>query len=64
MKVSTEMSMEYRVRTTQFALTAFGSEQSAWRDLLAPGGSTCSSTGSSCSCTSCGAVTSAELVAA
>ncbi|GAA0906192.1 hypothetical protein [Virgisporangium aurantiacum] len=62
MKVSTEMSMEYRVRTMQYGFTAFGNEQSAWRDLLAPGGCTCSA-GSTCCCTTCGAVASAELVA-
>jgi len=59
-KITTSVSIDYRLRTTQHALNAFAPVGAGWGDLLAPGGSTCSSAGSSCSCTSCGAVSVVE----
>ena len=53
MKLTTTSSLEHRVRTTQFAVTSAFGGASANVDLLAPGGSTCSSAGSSSSCSTC-----------
>ncbi|MDR0177093.1 hypothetical protein [Actinomyces oris] len=53
MKLTTTSSLEHRVRTTQFAVTSAFGGASVNVDLLAPGGSTCSSAGSSSSCSTC-----------
>lgn len=55
MKVTSGIVIEHRVRSFQPALARFGTTGLSEMGVLAPGGSTCSSAGSSCSCT-CAAV--------
>lgn len=55
MKVTSGLVVEHRVRSFQPALAGYGASGLAEMGVLAPGGSTCSSAGSSCSCT-CAAV--------
>ena len=50
MKLTTTSSLEHRIRTSQPAVTSVFGGADANVDLLAPGGSTCSSAGSSSSC--------------
>jgi hypothetical protein len=56
MRLSTDVTVEYRARTVQYPLAALDLV-STRGELLAPGGSTSTSAGSSCSCTTCGALT-------
>lgn len=56
MKLTSTSSLEHRVRTSQPAVTSMFGGGDSNVDLLAPGGSTCSSTGSSCSCTTTAAL--------
>ena len=53
MKLTTTSSLEHRSRTSQPAVTSVFGGADANVDLLAPGGSTCSSAGSSSSCSTC-----------
>jgi len=55
MQLTTDLTIEYRARTVQYPLAALDMV-STGGELLAPGGSTCSSAGSSSSCSTCGAV--------
>jgi hypothetical protein len=60
MQLTTDLTIEYRARTVQYPLAALDMV-STGGELLAPGGSTSTSAGSSCSCTTCGAITEISI---